>query len=153
MTIHVQSSERAVPKSGLWEDIEPYLRYLTDEPLADLAGPGVPVPTRVIHGLPRDSTKWENVVAGNGWQETMQAQAGGRVSSDNEVAASVHVDIEEIKGRYIVGKAVGRDLYREDGQLIACHGERITHSIVRAAEESGKLVDLIEYMTFDSLED
>lgn len=66
-----------------------------------------------------------------------------------EIPQNATEDVEAIKEMYILGKRVGKDLVDSSGRLVARNGERITRDIIRHAEQTGKLVELIVNMTFD----
>jgi len=144
----------AEPSSGLWDEIEVYSRALMDESMEAVrkrnfrdAGRHR---RRPQHLAPlRENEEVTNVMNG---PNDMTLLVGHRAYLP-EVAAAIQEDIEGIKDRYIVGKIVGRDLMDKNGKQMARQGERITRVMVQEADKAGLLVDLIEFMTFESFED
>lgn len=144
----------AEPSSGLWDEIEVYSRALMDESMEAVrkrnfrdAGRHR---RRPQHLAPlRENEEVTNVMNG---PDDMTLSVGHRAYLP-EAAAAIQEDIEGIKDRYIVGKIVGRDLMDKNGKQMARQGERITRVMVQEADRAGLLVDLIEFMTFESFED
>lgn len=145
---------------GLWDDIEPYVRDLMDDDPgnADFGAtpPDVAAP-QTARTVPRHLVQRRRDIPGfgdpdwTGWGR--EEVSAGSDAFAPDIAEAVREDVEHIKERYIVGKVVGRDLADETGRRIASQGQRITRRMIRQAEESGRLVELIEHMTFDLLED
>lgn len=145
------SQEQRVRKSsGLWADIEPYVNHLMLVPGEDLP---------FLHE--RNTPSSPSMVTPNGFPspeivmpppEPLDGDQSGRGYMP-DMAADILSGMEEIKNRYIVGKTVGRDLWDAKGDRLASQGERITRQLVRAADAAGLLVELIEYMNYDSFEE
>lgn len=52
-------------------------------------------------------------------------------------------EIQMLQSKYMIGKTVGQDLYKDNGELIVRQGDKISANVVRMANEHGKLADLI----------
>ncbi len=139
----MEKSRLLYSSSGLWEDVEQYVYeiFLYDVNKKRSTIPSQPPSRRKsdVESKPRVEAEVEEIEISNEFYP--------------EVATSFSEDIEDVKNRYILGKIVGRNLVTKDGHTIASSGERITNQLIRQAEEAGLLVELIEYMTFDSFED
>lgn len=155
MKSEIRNDEQdAEPSSGLWDEIALYSLALMDESWEAVSKRNLRDAgrhrRRPQHLAPlRDKEDVTNVMYG---REDMTLSVGPRAYLP-EVAAAIQEDIEGIKDRYIVGKIVGRDLMDKNGKQMARQGERITQVMVEEADRAGLLVDLIEFMTFESFED
>ncbi|MCL6547576.1 MAG: hypothetical protein K6T30_01550 [Alicyclobacillus sp.] len=143
-------------EQGLWDDIERYVADLLGDPdgqpgrLDDSEGP----PSNAGMDLQAE-------VSARPVPEPRRADMADRTRESEETAAAAATPLSDsmrreragIKQRYIVGKRVGRDLLAPDGTLLARTGEAITPAIVEAAEDHGKLVELIVHMTLDGIEE
>lgn len=58
---------------------------------------------------------------------------------------------DEIKLRYIAGKAAGRDVVDRRGVVIIKQGDILTAENIHLADEAGKLAELIVHMVIDDL--
>ncbi len=149
--------------SGLWEDIEQYVYelflYDVNKKRSTISASPPPRRRAATESKPKanldSNPKIEAEVRVT--REASEMPEMEEIGLPNEyypeVAATLSEDIEDVKNRYIVGKIVGRNLVAKDGRTIASSGERITNQVIRQAEEAGLLVELIEYMTFESFED
>lgn len=148
---------------GLWDHIESYIRELIDDDPDDLAANmrpqsssvrlgaprAVPFRTGIPDGMPGSAP----VVLEASADEVAATLATDLDTPERAVVEAIREDIEHIKQRYIIGRLVGRDMVSSQGQRIARQGDRITSHLVEQAEEAGRLVELIENMTFESFED
>lgn len=60
--------------------------------------------------------------------------------------ASEDLSPEILRHQYIFGKKAGRDLFLEDGTLLIRQGEAVRPDIAKAAEDAGKLNELVRYL-------
>lgn len=139
---------------GLWDHIESYIRELIDDDPDDLAANMRPQNSPVRLGVPRTGIPGSaSVVLEASADEVAATLATDLDTPERAVVEAIREDIEHIKQRYIIGRLVGRDMVSSQGQRIARQGDRITSHLVEQAEEAGRLVELIENMTFESFED
>lgn len=139
---------------GLWDHIESYIRELIDDDPDDLEEDMRPQRSSVRLGVPRTGVPGSVSVVLEASADEMAATLVTDLDTpEHVVVEAIREDIERIKQRYIIGRLVGRDIVSSQGQPIARQGDRITSHLVEQAEEAGRLVELIEQMTFESFED
>lgn len=90
--------------------------------------------------------------------DPMQAVQSGNLAKavrEDKLAGSsaVTAQINNIRYKYISGKAAGQDLYDQDGKLIIAKGEIITSEVIGKAEAEGKLPELIVNMVIPGMEE
>jgi|GEM_PF-3907384 len=88
----------------------------------------------------------EIAAASETYEDGAKAHSIGEDRRKPQIHSEDAARVEELKLRYIVGKVAGKDLHDGSGRVIVQRGEGISKSVVAAAEEAGKLVELIVNM-------
>ncbi len=153
------TNPRGEHRSRLWDEIEKYTHQpgvpATARTLAEPARRVQAVKGKLLPPPPR-SEKTKGHFTGMPNDPSLVPPGAAEAKAASEVAAGVEslVDqaaIEKLKTRYIVGKIAGVDLYDDAGAAIVRQGQVIDAGILREAEESGKLVELIVNMVIPEL--